>query len=97
METLSEALPIIIYFLLIILLVVVIIFGIKLIITMSKLELLVDDVTKKVSSLDKLFNVFNLVTNRFSVITDTALSFLTSITKKLFGSKNKDEEDEEDE
>ncbi len=97
MEALNSGLPIVIYFLLIILLVVCIIFGIKLIITMTKIEGLVDDVSKKVSSLDKIFNIVNLVTNRFSVISDAAVSFITGLFDKLFGNKLKKEEENEDE
>jgi len=97
MEALSQSLPIVIYFLLIILLVVVIILGIKLIITMSKLESLVDDVTKKVSALDKVFDVVNVVTNRFSLITDTVINFATSLFTKLFSSKKYKDEEEDNE
>jgi len=97
MEVLSQSLPIVIYFLLIILLVVVIIFGIKLIITMSKLETLVDDVAKKVSALDKIFDIVNVVTNRFTLITDTLINFATSLFTKLFSSKKSKNEEEENE
>ena len=50
-------LPIILYILGSILLVVLIILGIKLIITMNKIEKVVDDVNIKVNKLNNLFNI----------------------------------------
>ena len=47
MEALNETLPVVIYLLLIVLLVVVIVIGIKLIFTMNKVDLLLDDELKK--------------------------------------------------
>ena len=52
MEALSETLPVVIYLLLIVLLVVLIVLGIRLIFTMNKIDVLVDDITKKSKSLD---------------------------------------------
>lgn len=68
MQYLNEMLPIIIYFLLIVLLVVAIIVGVKLIFTITKVDELIDDVTEKLSSFDRLFNVINFTTDRFGVI-----------------------------
>ena len=50
-------LPVIIYILLIILLIVGIILGIKSIITVNKVEKVVDDVSEKVESLNGLFQI----------------------------------------
>ena len=58
---LIEVLPIIIYLLLIVLLGVAIILGIKLIGTMNKVDVLVDDVTAKVKTLDKVSSVFLVI------------------------------------
>ena len=55
MEGLTTALPVIIYLLLIILLVIGIILGIKLIITIDKTNAILDDVSKKVATLDTVF------------------------------------------
>ena len=96
MEYLNEMLPIIIYFLLIVLLVVSIIVGIKLIFTITKVDELIDDVTEKLSSFDRLFNVINFTTDRFGVISETVISFITSKLKKLMKPKRKTNREDED-
>lgn len=96
MEYLNEMLPIIIYFLLIVLLVVSIIVGIKLIFTITKVDELIDDVTEKLSSFDRLFNVINFATDRFGVISETVISFITSKLKKLMKPKRKTKKEDED-
>ena len=96
MEYLNEMLPIIIYFLLIVLLVVSIIVGIKLIFTITKVDELIDDVTEKLSSFDRLFNVINFTTDRFGVISETIISFITSKLKKLMKPKRKTKREDED-
>ena len=96
MEYLNEMLPILIYFLLIVLLVVSIIVGIKLIFTITKVDELIDDVTEKLSSFDRLFNVINFTTDRFGVISETVISFITSKLKKLMKPKRKTKREDED-
>ena len=96
MEYLNEMLPIIIYFLLIVLLVVSIIAGLKLIFTITKIDELIDDVTEKLSSFDRLFNVINFTTDRFGVISETVISFITSKLKKLMKPKRKTKREDED-
>jgi len=88
MEALSQVLPIVIYLLLIVLLVVVIILGIKLIITMTKVESLIDDVSEKVSTLNKVFDVADMLTNKFSMITDNVIGFVGNWIGKLFNKKS---------
>lgn len=90
---LSAVLPIIIYFLLIILLVILIVIGIKVIITMNKIEELVTDVKAKVSSFDKLFDVVNIISSRFTILTDAVVNFITDGIKKIINKKNKKEEE----
>ena len=97
MEYLNEMLPIIIYFLLLVLLVVSIIVGIKLIFTITKVDELIDDVTEKLSSFDRLFNVINFTTDRFGVISETIISFITSKLKKLVKPKRKKTKREDEE
>lgn len=83
----EQVLPIIIYFLLIVLIIVAIIVGIKLMFTLNKVDALVDDVNKKVSSLDKVFEIIDFATDRMSMISEVVISFLTTGYKKLFGKK----------
>lgn len=91
---LIEVLPVIIYLLLIVLLIVAIILGIKLIGTMNKVDALVDDVTAKVKTLDKVFELVDFATERMSMITDVAVSFITSGFKKIFGGFKKTEKED---
>ena len=97
MEALNETLPVVIYLLLIVLLVVVIVIGIKLIFTMNKVDLLLDDVTKKVHSLDRIFNMIDYTTDKVAMISDTVVNFITSKLKRIIKFKKNDEEDEQDE
>ena len=97
MEALNETLPVVIYLLLIVLLVVVIVIGIKLIFTMNKVDLLLDDVTKKVHSLDRVFNMIDYTTEKVTMISDTLVNFITSKLKRIIKFKKNDEEDEDDE
>ena len=97
MEELNETLPVVIYLLLIVLLVVVIVIGIKLIFTMNKVDLLLDDVTKKVHSLDIVFNMIDYTTDKVTMISDTVVNFITSKLKRIIKFKKNDEEDEDDE
>jgi uncharacterized protein YoxC len=97
MEALNETLPVVIYLLLIVLLVVVIVIGIKLIFTMNKVDLLLDDVTKKVHSLDRVFNMIDYTTDKVTMISDTIVNFITSKLKRIIKFKKNDEEDEDDE
>lgn len=97
MEALNETLPVVIYLLLIVLLIVVIVIGIKLIFTMNKVDLLLDDVTKKVHSLDRVFNMIDYTTDKVTMISDTIVNFITSKLKRIIKFKKNDEEDEDDE
>ena len=97
MEALNETLPVVIYLLLVVLLVVVIVIGIKLIFTMNKVDLLLDDVTKKVHSLDRVFNMIDYTTDKVTMISDTVVNFITSKLKRIIKFKKNDEEDEDDE
>ena len=93
-----EILPIIIYILLIILLIVAIIIGIKLIGTIGKVDVLLDDVTTKVKTLDRLFNLIDYASDKVTMVTDSVVNFVTNGLKKVFGGNKKiKEEDEIDE
>ena len=97
----SESLVIIIYALLIVFLIIAIIIGVKVLITLNKVNDLIDDATEKLSALDKLFDVINFATDRMSMVTEVVIGFLTNGLGKLFipsrKSKKSKKEDEEDE
>lgn len=88
MEVLSEALPIVIYLLLIVLLVVAIIIGIRLILTMNKVDDILEDLSSKAKSLDKLFNIIDFATDRVSMVSDTVINFVSGAFSKIFKKRN---------
>ncbi|MDD4406456.1 MAG: hypothetical protein PHF30_00230 [Bacilli bacterium] len=94
MEALAAVLPIIIYFLLIILLIVVIILGIKLIITIDKVNVIAEDIREKVKSLNTIFELINFTSNKFSYLSTKVIDSITSLINKVFGLRSgKDDDD----
>lgn len=85
--TINEVLPVILYILGSVLLVALIVLTIKLIITMNKVEKVVDNITVKVKTLDELFNVIGLVTGKFTAITDRIVDSVALLVEKVFKGK----------
>lgn len=90
-----DVLPIILYTLGSILLVVLIILGIKLIITMNKITIIADDINTKLKSLNGVFSVIDLTTDRLAFITDKFVDGISSLIRRIFSKKNKEEETDE--
>lgn len=90
--TANEFLPVVLYILGAILLVTLIILTIKLIITMNKIEKVVDNITVKVKALDGVFEIVSTATGKFNLITDKIISTIILFIDKLF--KRKDDKDE---
>ena len=88
-EFLQVFLPLVVYILLIIILVVGIIIGLKTIKTLDKLDQVVDDVSKKVSSLNGIFSVIDLTTDKIVIITDKVVETASGIIGKIFKKRNK--------
>ncbi len=80
-----------------ILLVVLIVLGIKLIMVINKMQLVVDNVDRKVNSLNRLFSIIDNTTDRLSLISDKIVDYITVVLKTIFRRKKKKESDEEDE
>ena len=97
MDFLKVFLPIIIYVLLIVLLVVLIIIGIKAISIMNRASTIVDDVEKKVKSLDGVFSVIENVSSKvntaYGKITDLIIGTIERLTIKKHR-KNEEDIDE---
>ena len=89
-----ETLTIIIYVLLIVLILVAIAIGIKLIFTLQKVDALLEDVTKKVKALDKIFEIIDTFNGKMAALGDTVVGFVSGGIKRLF--KNKFDEEEEE-
>jgi len=90
---LTEALLVLLYILGSILLIVLIILGVKLINTMNKIDLVVDDINKKVTSLNGLFTMIDATTDKLSLLSDRLVDGVTLLVKKIFKPKNRKEED----
>lgn len=95
MEFWLSFLPIVIYLLLIALLTIGIILGIKTIITMNKLEKVVDNVNEKVESLNSIFSIIDFTTDKIALFTDKVVEVTGNLFSKiLFRKKGKDKVDE---
>lgn len=79
-----EFLEIMLYVLGSILLVVLIVLGIKLIISIDKVNLILDDVQKKLKTVDNVFNVVDKVADSCALLSDRVVEFLSSFVSKMF-------------
>ena len=87
-----EFLPIVLYSLGSILLVVLIILGIKIIITMNKIEDVVDDINDKVKSLNGFFSIIDYTTDKLALFSDKFVDVVSSLIKKIFVRKEDNNE-----
>lgn len=85
--TINDVLPVVLYILGSVLLVTLIILTIKLIITMNKIDKVVDNITVKVKTLDEVFNVIGSVTGKFTTITDRIVDGIALLVEKIFRGK----------
>lgn len=92
---LEDALLVVLYISLIVFVISMTVLVIKLIGTVNKTNYLVENLTKKAESLDNLFNVIDFTTNKFNQVGEVIVGTLTGLVKKLFGSKEREEEDYE--
>ena len=98
METLSTVMPIILYILTSVLVLVLIILSIKLIYTIDKVNDIVDDVDRKVKSLNGFFNVIDMITDKVSLLSDKTVDLISNFFTKIISgrkSKNKGEDNNE--
>ena len=89
-----EGLTVVLYVLGSILLVVLIILGIKLIITMNKIENVVDDINNKVKSLNGFFSILDYTTDKLALISDKVVDVVSSFVKKIFVRKEEKDSNE---
>lgn len=86
----NEVLPIVLYILGAILLAALIVLTVKLIITINKIEKVVDNITVKVKSLDGVFEVASLVSNKVTFVTDKVVDIISMIIDKIFNKRKED-------
>ena len=97
MDALNEIFPIILYFLGAVLLVVVIILITKLISTVDKVNILLDDIEDKSQSLNGLFDAISRIGDTLSAANNRVTGFIAGIASKLFKQKRKRKKDIEEE
>lgn len=88
-----DILQVILYILGSILLIVLIILGIKLIITMNKIENVVDDINVKVNKLNGIFTIIDLTTDKLALFSDKIIDAISTIVRKIFSKKKRKEEE----
>ena len=92
-----ETLTMIIYALLIVLIMVAIAIGIRLIITLQKVDALLDDVTEKVHTLDRVFEIIDTFNDKMSMVGDAVVGFVSGAVKRVFKERKNHIEEEEEE
>lgn len=100
MELASSILQIVLYVLGAFALVMLIILAFKLIKTVDKVNRIADDVEGKVSSLDGMFSIIDVVTDKLSTVNDFLVDKIVDLINMFFSRKKKKkvkEEIEEDE
>jgi hypothetical protein len=103
MDTLNEIFPIVLCFLGAVLLIVLIILITRLITTVDKVNILLDDLEDKSQSLNGLFDAVGRLGDTISVANNRITGFFAGVASKLFKEKKKkkkakvEEEEEDDE
>lgn len=92
----AEILPVVLYVLGSILLVVLIILGIKMIMMMNKIEIVVDDINKKVKTLDGFFSVVDFTTDKLAMLSDKVVETIALFIKKIFRRKEDETNNEQE-
>lgn len=95
MEFVNVFLPVLIYSLLSVLIVVLIVLGIRLLETVNRVNKLLDDVEKKMDSMNGLFNVMDFVTTKATIVTDTIASTIMGAVSNLVKKRKQKKEDVE--
>lgn len=88
----TEFLQVMMYILGSTLLVVLIILGIKMIITMNKIENVVDNINAKANKLNNLFDIIDLTTGKLALVSDKVVDTISSFISKIFNKKRKDDD-----
>ena len=97
MEFWLKFLPIIIYILLIIILIIGIILSIKLLMTLNKVDKVVEDINNKVQTLNGFFHIIDYTTDKIALTTDKITEGLISFFSKIFKKRKIKKIEKEDE
>lgn len=97
MGELYISLPVVLYVLGIVLLIILIILGIRLLRVMDNVESIVRDVDGKVKSLNGVFRIIDVTTDRLSIVADNLIENITTFIMRVFKKKETEKEEEENE
>lgn len=97
LEFLEMYLPIVVYVLLIILLIVGIILGVRLLGAMDKVDEVLDNMQRKVNSLNGLFSVIDFTTDKISAFSDKVVDVVSGFIGKITHKKKRKLEESEEE
>lgn len=97
MDQMYISLPVVLYILGIILLTILIIIGIRLLRTMNKIDEIINDVDGKMKSLNGVFQIIDVATDKLSIVTDKVVESVSSFLLKIFKKKEKRTKNEEKE
>ena len=74
-----------------ILIVALIVLVMKLIFTVDRVNKMLDDVEVKVSKLDKMFDIVDVITDNMSLLSDKIVDTISNLIRKLFNRNGKEE------
>ena len=74
--------------------IILIILVVKLIVTMNKIEDVVDDISNKVKSLNGLFSMIDYTTDKLALFSDKFTNIVASLIKKIFVRKENSDNNE---
>lgn len=97
MDILYDVFPLVLYFLAAVLLVVIIVLFTKLVSTIEKVNILLDDIEAKSQSLNGLFEAVENVGNTISTANSKITGFVAGIVQKLVRKKRKTKKQSEEE
>ena len=90
---LVDALIVLLYIVIIIFVIALIVLCIKLIETLKKVDVLVENITRKAETLDGVFELVDSVSNKFGFIGETIAGYILGAAKKVFKRKKKESEE----
>ncbi len=90
MEFLQAFLPIMLYLVVIIFVIILIIFIVKAIEMLDRVNRIADDVEKKLNTLNGVFSVIDIVTDKVSLLSDFVVTTLSNAICKVLKRKRKE-------
>jgi len=93
---LSELLPVLLYIALIVLVIVCIVFVLRLMKTLAKVDVILDDANRKLIKVDGLFTLIDTTTDYASNFSDKIISGITSMINLILRRKKESYEESED-